>query len=410
MGRALRFLSFLAAAVLLPLWVAGPAAAQTCGADYVIQEGDSLAKIAGKVYGKTSQWTVIFYANQDRLGGGSSLIVPGLAIRVPCIGGSEPALPAAATTEAAAPAAPAKIETAAITKKIQFLTADDYAPFTGRSLPNGGMHPDLISTAMNELKTESGGKVDFAINWVNDWSAHLNPLLVTRAFDMGFPWYQPDCADFANLNDDSKYRCQKFFFSDPVYEELSLLFVKTDSPIKFENDQEIVGRSLCRPAGYFSFDLDQNGRNWLKEKKITLLQPQTIEECFKLLMDGSADAVAVTELTGRAAVIKADLSDKVRVIERPVGILADHIIIAKTHPNARVLLHYVNAALAKLKADGKFDEIVEKHLTLFWESQTNDKPAAPAATEPSADATSGEAAPATDTATTTDTTTATTSQ
>lgn len=404
MGRAWKFLSVFAAAVLLPLAVAAPVAAQTCGADYVIQEGDSLAKIAGRVYGKTSQWTVIFYANQDRLGGGSSLIVPGLAVRIPCIGGNEPSLPAAATTEAAAPA-PAKIETASITKKIQFLTADDYAPFTGRSLPNGGMHPDLISTAMDLLKTESGGKVDYAINWVNDWSAHLNPLLVTRAFDMGFPWYQPDCADFANLADDSKYRCQKFFFSDPVYEELSLLFVKKDSPIKFESDQEIPGRSLCRPAGYFTFDLDQNGRNWTKEKKITLLQPQTIEECFKLLMDGSADAVAVTELTGRAAVIKADLSDKVRVLERPVGILADHIIIAKTHPNARVLMHYINSALAKLKAEGKFDEIVEKHLTLFWESQTNEKPAAPAATDPAADATS-ESAPATDTAA--DTATATT--
>ncbi len=96
-----------------------------------------------------------------------------------------------------------------------------------------------------------------------------------------------------------------------------------------------------------------------------------------------------------AAPTSIHLSDKVRVIERPVGILADHIIIAKTHPNARVLLHYVNAALAKLKTDGKFDEIVEKHLTLFWDSQTNDKPAAPAATEPSADATSGEAFPGT---------------
>ncbi|MEZ5922818.1 MAG: transporter substrate-binding domain-containing protein [Hyphomicrobiaceae bacterium] len=400
MGRATKLFSILVTA-LLPLLAAAPAPAQTCGADYVIQEGDSLAKIAGRVYGKTSQWTVIFYANQDRLGGGTSLIVPGLAVRIPCIGGAEPALPAAATTEAAAPSAPTKIETASITKKIQFLTADDYAPFTGRALPNGGMHPDIISSAMELLKTESGGKVDFAINWVNDWSAHLNPLLVTRAFDMGFPWYQPDCQDFANLDSDAKFRCQKFFFSDPVYEELSLLFVKKESTITFETDQELLGKSICRPAGYFTFDLDQNGRNWVKDKKITLLQPQAIEECFRLLMEGSADAVALTELTGRAGVIKLDLSDKVRVIDRPLGVLADHIIIAKTHPNARVLLHYVNAALAKLKSEGRFDEIVEKHLTLFWESQTSDKPAAPtASTEPSAEATDGSDATATATATT----------
>ncbi len=404
MGRALRSLLLLAAAFVLPALAAAPAAAQTCGADYVIQEGDSLAKIAGQVYGKTSQWTVIFYANQDRLGGGSSLIVPGLAVRIPCIGGSEPALPAAATTEAAVPAPAPKIEVTALRKKIQFLTADDFAPFTGRSLPNGGLSTDIISTAMELLKSESNGKVDFEVNWVNDWSAHLNPLLITHAFDMGFPWYKPDCENFDDLDENGKFRCQKYFFSDTVYEELSLLFVKKDSPIKFETDQEIIGRSLCRPAGNWTFDFDYKGRRWLKEKKITLLQPQTIQECFELLMDGSADAVAITDLTGRAAILKANLTDKVRVIDRPLAVLDDHVVIAKSHPNARIMLHYFNSALAKLKVDGRFDEIVEKHLTLFWDSQTADKPKvepAPAAEEPPADATSSTGDAAADTATAT---------
>lgn len=404
MGRALRSLLFLAAALLLPALAASPAAAQTCGADYVIQEGDSLAKIAGRVYGKTSQWTVIFYANQDRLGGGSSLIVPGLAVRIPCIGGSEPALPVTATTEAAVPAPPPKIAVTALRKKIQFLTADDFAPFTGRSLPNGGLSTDVISTAMELLKSESNGKVDFEVNWVNDWSAHLNPLLLTHAFDMGFPWYKPDCENFDDLDENGQFRCQKYFFSDTVYEELSLLFVKKDSPIKFETDQEIIGQTLCRPAGNWTFDFDYKGRRWLKEKKITLLQPQTIQECFELLMDGSADAVAITDLTGRAAILKANLTDKVRAIDRPLAVLDDHVVIAKSHPNARIMLHYFNSALAKLKAEGRFDEIVEKHLTLFWESQTGETPAEPApAAEPSADATTsstGDAAADTATATT----------
>lgn len=397
MSRLFRCSLLYAAAMLIPALAAAPAHAQTCGTDYVIQEGDSLAKIAGRVYGKTSQWTLIFYANQDRLGGGSSLIVPGLAVRVPCIVGAEPILPATATTEAAAPVPAPKFEVVALRKKIQFLTAGDYAPFTGRALPNGGMHPDIIATAMDLLKSESGGKVDYAINWVNDWSAHLNPLLVTRAFDMGFPWLRPDCQDFVNLNEDSKYRCQKFFFSEPLFEELSLLFVKTDSPLKFETDQEVLGRTLCRPAGYFTFDLDQNGRNWVKEKKVTLMQPQAIEECFRLLLDGSVDAVAMTELTGRAAIIKGDLTNKVRVIDRPLAVFADHVIVAKSHPNARVLLHYVNDAISKLKADGRFEEIVERHLTLFWESQADDKPAEPPADEAT---TTDDPAAATATATT----------
>ena len=42
--------------------------AQTCGAGYAVKEGESLADIAAKVYGSSSQWTLIFYANQDRMG------------------------------------------------------------------------------------------------------------------------------------------------------------------------------------------------------------------------------------------------------------------------------------------------------------------------------------------------------
>ena len=41
---------------------------QTCGTDYTLKEGETLAQIAARIYGNHAQWTVIFYANQDRLG------------------------------------------------------------------------------------------------------------------------------------------------------------------------------------------------------------------------------------------------------------------------------------------------------------------------------------------------------
>src|SRR6266446_5642210 len=67
--------------------------AQTCGTDYTIKEGETLAQIAARVYGNPAQWTIIFYANQDRLGTNASLLVPGLAIALPCIGGASPQSP-----------------------------------------------------------------------------------------------------------------------------------------------------------------------------------------------------------------------------------------------------------------------------------------------------------------------------
>ena len=380
----------LALALLLP---ASAANAQTCGADYTVLDGDSLAKIATRAYGKATQWTIIFYANQDRLGSGNSLLVPGLAIRIPCLNGSVAKLPDAATAEAQAttPSAQPLVMSSEI-KRIQFLTATDYAPFTDKSLPNGGMVTEIISQAMDQLKKDSGGSFDYSVSWVNDWAAHLNPLLSSRAFDMGFPWYKPNCTAFEDLDTNAKYRCQKFFFSQPVFEEQVLVFVKADGPIKMENENELIGKRLCRPTGYWTFDLDDNGRNWVKGKKVTLLNPPTVEDCLHLLMDGSVDAVPINELTGRAAMVRLDLVSKIRVIEKPLSILTQHVIIAKTHPNARTMLYYVNNSIDKLKASGAFDQIVEKHLQQFWDSQAEQ--AAPKATSEVAPAPLDDAAPA----------------
>src|SRR5262245_31387728 len=86
-GGLVRWLAAAAAlAVVATHMPPDGADAQTCGTEYTIKDGETLAQIAGRVYGNPTQWTVIFYANQDRLGGNMSLLVPGLSIRLPCIG------------------------------------------------------------------------------------------------------------------------------------------------------------------------------------------------------------------------------------------------------------------------------------------------------------------------------------
>ena len=64
--RLLVILGFVAAVagILRP----GTVDAQTCGTEHTVKEGDTLAQIAARAYGNPTQWTVIFYANQDRLG------------------------------------------------------------------------------------------------------------------------------------------------------------------------------------------------------------------------------------------------------------------------------------------------------------------------------------------------------
>ncbi|HKJ61411.1 MAG TPA: transporter substrate-binding domain-containing protein, partial [Hyphomicrobiales bacterium] len=340
-----------------------------CGSDYVIQEGETLAGIAQRVYGDSSQWSLIFYANQDRLGSNMTLLVPGQAIRIPCIAPAQrPDVQANAPATQSAPAESASFELSSMVTHIEFLTAEGYTPYADRTLQNGGLLLDLLTTSMGLIEEQSKGSFSHNISWVNDWAAHLNPLLITRAFDVGIPWTKPDCSDPSALDTSSRYRCQKFFFSDPLYEDVTALFLKNDSPITFKTDDEILGKTLCQTRGSSTFHLNMEGRGWLTGNKIVLMQPQTPEECFRLLDNGTVDAVVISDLTGRAIAASMGVLDHIRVAERPVHIETLHAIIAKTHPHARTILYYINSSFARLRDEGQYDKIVSSHLDRFWSS------------------------------------------
>jgi polar amino acid transport system substrate-binding protein len=347
------------------------AEAQACGTDYTIKEGETLAQIAARVYGNPAQWTIIFYANQDRLGTNVSLLVPGFTLMLPCVGGAQQSqpLPPIATT-------PAQTQTpneqaifiSSLVRRVEFLTADGFAPYTGRSLEAGGMLTQVIVAAMGVVKDEAKGRFDYGVSWVNDWSAHLNPLLLTRAFDVGFPWARPNC-DAVNLAPTAQFRCQRFFFSEPLYEGITGLFVRTNSKIKSLRSEEIAGTTLCVPAGQPVHELDDHGRNWVKDGKVVLMRPPTFEECFRLLDNGTVDGVVEAELAGRASITSLGLGDKVSMIDQPIALTTYHALVSKSHPHARTILYYLNSSLEKLRDSGEYDRIVERHLARFWEAQ-----------------------------------------
>jgi polar amino acid transport system substrate-binding protein len=382
-GKVWRLRGLFFAALSLGILPIGTTHAQTCGTDYAIKDGETLAQIAGRTYGSPAQWTIIFYANQDRLGANGSLLTPGLAIRLPCIGSAsqpQPAPPAIAAPAQALSANEAFI-ISSLVRRLEVLTADNYQPYTGRALEGGGMLTQVLSASLDLIKEESKGKFDYGVSWVNDWAAHLNPLLLTRAFDVGFPWARPECEVAATLDAGSQLRCQKFFFADPMYEVVTSMFVRSNgSRITSLRNEEILGTSLCRPTGYPVHELDRAGRNWVKDSKITLIRPSSVDECFRLLDSGSVDGVVMSELVGRASIASLGFTDRVRVIDQPVALTTLHVLISKTHPHARTILYYLNSSLAKLRESGEYDRIVERHLARFWESQTNTPNPALAAT------------------------------
>jgi polar amino acid transport system substrate-binding protein len=370
-SRSTRIMVGLATVLLATCMQTSGVRAQTCGSDYVLKEGDTLAQIATRAYGDPAQWTILLYANQDRLGTNGSLLVSGLALKVPCVSGLQPKpLPPIATTPAHAATGPEAAQGSSLVRRVEFLTADGYTPYTGRFLEGGGMLTEVISAAMALVKEETKGRFDYSISWVNDWTAHLNPLLVTQAFDAGFPWGRPDCDGGTHLDASSQFRCQKFLFSDALTEVVMYLFVRKNSRIKTLSDEDIAGSTLCRPSIRSTHELDQGGRDWLKDGKITLMRTSTVDECFRLLDDGSVDGVVEADLVGRASANALGIADRVQSIALPLALTSLHLVISKSHPQARTILYYINSSLAKLRDSGEYERIVGRHLARFWAAQT----------------------------------------
>jgi polar amino acid transport system substrate-binding protein len=352
------------------------ATAQTCGSDYILKEGDTLAQIATRVYGDPAQWTIILYANQDRLGANESLLVPGFALKLPCVTGiqAQQPLPPIATTPAQAVTVPeATYNTSSLLRRVELLTAEGYGPYTGRALEGGGILTQVISAAMTLVKEETRGRFNYSISWVNDWTAHLNPLLMTHAFDAGFPWERPDCDAGMPLDANAQFRCQKFLFSDALTEVATYLFVRKDSRIKTLNDEDITGSTLCRTSVRLTQELDQGGRNWLKDGKIKLVRPNTIDECFRLLDNGTVDGVVEAELVARVSMNALGMADRMQSIDQPLALTSLHAVVSKSHPQARTILHYLNTSLTKLRDSGEYERILARHLARFWEAESKAK-------------------------------------
>ena len=399
--------------------------ATPCGGEHEISAGDSLSFLAslGPHYSNAAYWNVLYQANKDRIGPNPNLIFPGVQLRIPCLDAAGNLLPGqfdadgnpiesafqggshdhaamvasqaqdssaataaantsdsddhdhehsaeqsvttdvAATTTTTAAVETVNTTTAATTMapvsnanaagdSLRLLTGDDYGISVDRSVSNGRMVAKLVDAALSE-----NNDISHKITWINDWSAHLNPLLATHSFDVGFPWLKPDCA--ANASD---LRCSQFLFSDPIYEISMMLFVNAASPMSFNSDADMVGKKVCRPSGYFTHDLDHNGRNWLAEEKIELKQPGSVQQCFRMLLQNQVDAVAVNEYTGRTIVKSMKLEDQVSVLDStPLSIESVYALVHNQHPRAEELISQVNQSIKASQSSGSYQQILDSN-------------------------------------------------
>lgn len=329
--------------LVLSLAVAPTAGAQTaCGGVYTVQPGDTFSSIAVRFYDDPRKWSSIYYNNPFPTRAANEALEEGRALYIPC------------QDAAGAPEPPSLQRDDA---ELRLLTGGGYAPFTDQDLDAGGLITELVNAALEEAPNP----VTFSVSWDDDWSQHLYPLLDDKVYDMGFPWLKPDCRV-----DRTNERCQ-FHFSQPLFEMLILLFVEADSDLVFQQDSDLHGATLCRPAGYYTHDLDRTGRRWLTEGLVTLVQPDSPQACFDLLKSGDVDGVALNEFLGRLTVHDLGLTDQVRTLDQPISIEGLHVVVSRTHPRGTTFLYRLDAGVRTLKQSRRYNSIVERHLSAYWD-------------------------------------------
>lgn len=350
-----------------------------CGGEYTIKKGDTLQQVTRMAYGDGLSWKFIYKANKAVVGPNPSAIEVGMKIKVPCRRGQTPGVTAKAatpkaaaeTTSVAATTAPTVTATPAATQAslplnvpgvatpgsstYRFVTGSDWRPFQDQELQNGGMITEIVDTAMETQRGPDGHKIDF----INDYSAHLQTLIADIAYDFSFAWFRPNCDKMEKLGAGSQFRCKALDWSDPLFEQIIGYYMRADDANVPATHADLLGRSICRPKGYALFMMEEFD---LVEPAITLKRPVNTADCFEMLAKGEVDVVVLATMVADGAIAAGGMADQIAEQPQLSTVATMHAVTSINNPNKDAQLAVLNEGIRNVRESGAWFEIVQRHL------------------------------------------------
>lgn len=345
-----------AAAIAATFITTVSAQAQEACSSYSVQQGDSLGSIAKAAY-DTFDYQQIFNANRNLISNPNNLSV-GTVLQLPCADGN---IAGAATAQEIIAEQEAIQQNRAKTSNafeppIRIVSGNGWAPFTGENLKGGGMLVRLITTSLNR----GGNSRDYNMSYVDDWASHTETLLPMGAFDISVAWYIPDCTKVDLLSDGMKRRCTELDGSLPIYESVVGFFAMQGNEYsEVRNPEDLAGATICRPSGWFTFDLEEKG---LVDPVINLVIGETIKDCVERMAAGEVDVVPLEIETIDSTAKELGLDGQ--VVQNPylTNLLQLRFITHKTNPRGRVYLAMINRGLTEMRESGEWYAIISDSL------------------------------------------------
>jgi len=238
---------------------------------------------------------------------------------------------------------------------IRFLTGAGFGYFAGPELIGGGMITDLVAQSM----TSASPSQAFTVGFIDDWSRHAGLLRSEDGFDIGFPWYKPDCSAARMLSPQMQTLCTDFEFSRPFAEVPVAFYVRSGDPAGTAMSLgDLAGKRICRPVGQFTFDLEQAG---LANLNVTFERPESALACFAALVRGRVDVVTLAAGDAESEIRLLGIADAIEPVEGLASVQTLHAIVAKANPHATDYLALINRGLENIMRSGKWFETVSHH-------------------------------------------------
>lgn len=223
----------------------------------------------------------------------------------------------------------------ALPEPVELVSGDDYPPFAGSTLSEGGVLTQVVQQAF-----AAGGQptsVDFK-PWARGYEETLR-----LEYDGTFPYLS------------TPRREASFLYSDPLYQLNLRLYVRSDSPWKTGTPEELSDATFCLPTGY-----EVSGWVRLASERLAFVRPRSMEQCHAMLQLGRVDVLISNpdELAWQA--IPPLLTPRnVRKLPEPVDDVSLHLVIPRAHPQAQQLMDTFNDGLQQLVDSGARDRLFQ---------------------------------------------------
>ncbi|WP_108652189.1 substrate-binding periplasmic protein [Dongshaea marina] len=217
------------------------------------------------------------------------------------------------------------------------ITTGDFPPFCSKSFKFGG----IVNGAAKEAFAMEGVKVDYVYtSWQRAYRmSEVGEVSGTLA------WY------------DSEKRRKTHLYSDPIINDRIVWFHLKGYPLHWKSFEDLKNERIVAIRGYTYSDAFYNA---IEDGTLDVAFVNRLKQSFDLILSGRKDVTLESVDVGYYMLRKLYPHSDILFTNHPVPAVSNplHLLISKKTPNAEKIIETFNRGLAKLKEQGRIEELL----------------------------------------------------